>query len=99
MTLLGVNGTIGYIALGTVLYLMAMTLTYQKQHYCKSYIHELYILLLFQRMLGGGRPSTCGDVYNFGVLLLEILTGKRPTDPIFENGLSIINLVERSFPV
>jgi hypothetical protein len=29
---------------------------------------------------------------------LEILTGKRPTDSLFCNGLDIINLVERNFP-
>jgi hypothetical protein len=31
-------------------------------------------------------------------VLLEILTGKRPTDPMFKDGLDIVNFVERNFP-
>lgn len=34
----------------------------------------------------GGRPSTQGDVYSFGVTLLEMISGKRPTDVISEEG-------------
>uniref|UniRef100_A0A0E0E8Y2 Receptor kinase-like protein Xa21 n=1 Tax=Oryza meridionalis TaxID=40149 RepID=A0A0E0E8Y2_9ORYZ len=43
-------------------------------------------------------PSTYGDVYSFGIVLLEMLTGKRPTDPMFENELNIVNFVEKNFP-
>ncbi|XP_066332051.1 receptor kinase-like protein Xa21 isoform X2 [Miscanthus floridulus] len=42
--------------------------------------------------------TTYGDVYSFGVILLEMLIGKRPTDPMFEGELSIISFVERNFP-
>ncbi|XP_052141816.1 receptor kinase-like protein Xa21 [Oryza glaberrima] len=47
---------------------------------------------------GGGHASTCGDVYSFGIVLLEILTCKRPTDPMFTDGLDIITFVHNSFP-
>lgn len=47
---------------------------------------------------GGGHASTSGDVYSFGIVILEMLTSKRPTDPIFENGLNIVNFVQVSFP-
>ncbi|CAI0396732.1 unnamed protein product [Linum tenue] len=36
----------------------------------------------------GNKVSIQGDVYSYGVLLLEIFTGRRPTDEIFKNGLS-----------
>lgn len=31
----------------------------------------------------GGQPSIQGDVYSFGILLLEMFTGKKPTDEPF----------------
>ncbi|CAD6250307.1 unnamed protein product [Miscanthus lutarioriparius] len=41
--------------------------------------------------------STCGDVYSFGIVLLEMVIGKRPTDPMFENELNIVSFVESNF--
>ncbi|BAS76583.1 probable LRR receptor-like serine/threonine-protein kinase At3g47570 [Oryza sativa Japonica Group] len=46
----------------------------------------------------GGQISTKGDVYSYGVLLLEILTGKRPTDEKFNDGLSLHDRVDAAFP-
>lgn len=46
----------------------------------------------------GGHVSTSGDVYSYGIMLLEMITGKRPTDPMFKDELSIINFVESNFP-
>ncbi|XP_018440738.1 putative receptor-like protein kinase At3g47110 isoform X3 [Raphanus sativus] len=37
----------------------------------------------------GGHPSIVGDVYSFGILLLEMFTGKRPTDELFVDGLTL----------
>ncbi|KAI3853519.1 hypothetical protein MKX03_017250 [Papaver bracteatum] len=37
----------------------------------------------------GGEVSTQGDVYSYGILLLEMFTGKRPTDNMFKDGLNI----------
>ncbi|RCV33117.1 hypothetical protein SETIT_7G056900v2 [Setaria italica] len=42
--------------------------------------------------------STRGDVYSFGVLLLEMITGKRPTDEMFVDGLSLHNFADSMFP-
>ncbi|XP_028770488.1 putative receptor-like protein kinase At3g47110 [Neltuma alba] len=46
----------------------------------------------------GGQPSTLGDVYSYGILLLEILTGKRPTNDEFEGGMGIHQYVARALP-
>ncbi|XP_076948495.1 uncharacterized protein LOC143620751 [Bidens hawaiensis] len=37
----------------------------------------------------GNEVSTSGDMYSYGILLLEMLTGKKPTDPMFEEGLGL----------
>ncbi|CAI8588381.1 unnamed protein product [Vicia faba] len=46
----------------------------------------------------GSKVSTCGDMYSFGILLLEILTGRRPTNEVFEDGQNLHNFVPNLFP-
>jgi hypothetical protein len=43
--------------------------------------------------------STQGDVYSFGITLLEIFTGRSPTDDAFkDDGLTLLEFVVASFP-
>ncbi|OIW09597.1 hypothetical protein TanjilG_28196 [Lupinus angustifolius] len=46
----------------------------------------------------GSQVSTMGDVYSFGILVLEILTGRKPTDEMFVNGINLNNFVKVSLP-
>jgi len=46
----------------------------------------------------GYKISTGCDVYSFGVLLLEMLTGIRPTDAMFTDGMSLHRLVSSAYP-
>ncbi|CAM8949337.1 unnamed protein product [Rhodiola kirilowii] len=39
----------------------------------------------------GGHVSKQGDMYSYGILLLEMITGKKPTDEIFKDGLNLHN--------
>ncbi|GJR39254.1 kinase-like domain-containing protein, partial [Tanacetum coccineum] len=43
--------------------------------------------------------TSSGDVYSFGILLLELMTGKKPTDDMFNEGLSIHKFVSMALPV
>ncbi|WCJ37144.1 Receptor kinase-like protein Xa21 [Euphorbia peplus] len=46
----------------------------------------------------GSPPSKEGDVYSFGILLLEMFSGKRPTDEMFEYGLNLHRFVQNALP-
>ncbi|CAM8982995.1 unnamed protein product [Rhodiola kirilowii] len=37
----------------------------------------------------GAVISTQGDIYSYGIVLLELITGKMPTDYMFNNGMSL----------
>ncbi|KEH28282.1 leucine-rich receptor-like kinase family protein, putative [Medicago truncatula] len=48
---------------------------------------------------GTGVPvSPHGDIYSFGILLLEMLTGKRPTDNMFSESLSLHEFCKMKIP-
>ena len=42
--------------------------------------------------------STKGDVYHYGILLLEMITGKRPINSLFEGGLHLHNYASMTLP-
>ncbi|XP_022764252.1 probable LRR receptor-like serine/threonine-protein kinase At3g47570 [Durio zibethinus] len=46
----------------------------------------------------GNKISTCSDVYSYGILLLEMFTGKRPTDDMFKEDLNLHNYVKLALP-
>ncbi|PWA95598.1 protein kinase-like domain-containing protein [Artemisia annua] len=46
----------------------------------------------------GSEMTSCGDVYSFGILLLEVMTGKRPTDDMFKEGLSLHKFAYMALP-
>lgn len=41
--------------------------------------------------------STYGDVYSYGILLFKMFTGKRPTDEMFNDNLTLHNFVKIAF--
>lgn len=46
----------------------------------------------------GCKISIEGDVYSYGIILLEMITGKRPTDEMFKDGINLHNFVEAALP-
>ncbi|KAM4070429.1 hypothetical protein ACB094_12G165100 [Castanea mollissima] len=45
-----------------------------------------------------GEASMEGDVYSYGILLLEMFLGKRPTDEMFKNNLNLHNFAKMGLP-
>ncbi|GKV42889.1 hypothetical protein SLEP1_g50252 [Rubroshorea leprosula] len=46
----------------------------------------------------GSEVTIHGDVYSYGILVLEMTTGKRPTDSLFEGGLNLHNYAKTALP-
>ncbi|RWR91424.1 LRR.XII-like protein [Cinnamomum micranthum f. kanehirae] len=46
----------------------------------------------------GANPSTYGDVYSYGILLLEMVTGKRPSDDLFKDDFGLHQFAKMALP-
>ncbi|XP_028122451.1 uncharacterized protein LOC114319623 [Camellia sinensis] len=69
---------------------------------CKSPLLEKYSSVLSamtEMKYGmGNEVTTSGDVYSYGILLLEMFTGKKPTDNMFNDSLNLHNFVNMVLP-
>ncbi|KAG2302273.1 hypothetical protein Bca52824_030924 [Brassica carinata] len=46
----------------------------------------------------GGQISTHGDVYSFGILVLEMFSGKRPTNEVFGENFTLCSYIKSALP-
>ena len=46
----------------------------------------------------GNKVSIYGDIYSYGILLLEMFTGKKPTDNSFHDSLNLHDFVKANLP-
>ena len=60
---------------------------------CNISLHIIIKLLIAEYGMSG-EASMEGDVYSYGILLLEMFLGKRPTDEMFKNDLNLHNFAK-----
>ncbi|KAK6934933.1 Leucine-rich repeat, partial [Dillenia turbinata] len=61
------------------------------------YIMTPWLFLIAEYGMGA-QASTHGDVYSFGILLIEMFVGKRPTDVMFTDNLNIQQFTKMAHP-
>ena len=72
--------------------------------------HDFFFSLLFNGLLSkkmntcmaeyglGGSMWPQGDVYSYGILLLQMFTGRRPTESMFSDGLNLHTFSKMPLP-
>ena len=56
-----------------------------------------YICVRYVEYGEGGQVSSCGDVYSFGTVILELFTGMAPTHDMLRDGLTLHKHAENAF--